>query len=102
MAPYPVYPFGELKCDRSMGAWLHTQAAWYVEGEPGKWACRFKYMELSTGRVANECLDVEVNGRVLLWEEGNFNDTAEPIGGRMAGGRRERENKDSDHIPHIV
>ena len=95
---YHVDPLGQLKCDGSLWAWLHTQAAGYVEGESWEGACRFKYMELCAGGVANKCLDVEVSGCVLIGKERNLDDITEPVGGRMAErreggreGRRERE-----------
>ena len=89
---YHVNPLGQLERDGSLWAWLHAQATWYVEGEPWERACRFKYMELRAGGVANKCLDVEVSGRVLVGKERDLDGVTEPVRGRMAGGREgERE-----------
>ena len=97
---YHVDPLGQLECDGSLWAWLHAQAAGYVEGESWEGACRFKYMELCAGGVANKCLDVEVSGCVLIGKERDLDDVTEPVRGRMARGRegrRERENKKYIH-----
>jgi hypothetical protein len=82
---YHVDPLGQLECDGSLWAWLHAEAAGYVEGEPWEGACRLKYMELCAGGMADKCLDVQVSGCVLVGKERDLDDVTEPVGGRMAG-----------------
>ena len=84
---YHVYSLRQLECDGSLWTWLHTQAAWDVEGKPGEGACCFKHMKLGAGGVANKCFDVQVSGCVLVREERHLDDIAELVGGRVAVGR---------------
>ena len=91
---YHVDPLGQMECDGPLWAWLHTQAARYVEGESGEGARRFENVELCAGGVANKRLDVQISGCVLVREERDLDDIAELVGRRVAREReRERERE---------